>query len=433
MSALRRSEEDIIRLTTSDDLRTYLDTIAGHGPTQEAVIQVETDDDLTSIRSKLESVRVPRAVVVIPSNSKVLKDGVEYRVLRRLQRDLGLDFVIISNDLRRRALATENGFRNVYRSMKAYYRSKSSRPDTAETVPFSDPEEFAPALSISRWGLLIGVAFSLLLALLAYLLIPVATVEIYPETQALTRDVEVLVEIGGPRLDTTAQRLSGRLIEEQVVVQGTVNVKDVAPPPADGAQSSGFGAGTNVTLEVRDALRNLMLQQANAQAAEKLKAQLSSNDSMPEASIRTEISAERYDHNIGDVAETLSGTMEVKATGLAFNNNDFNKLIQALWSQDIPREHVVLGEINISPPEVISSEGRHMRLRVQASGAIQPVIDADVIVSAVRGKSLTEAKQLVATTGEYLQPPEITMWPDWASRAIRVQVVTVLKRATASP
>ena len=116
MSALRRSEEDIIRLTTSDDLRTYLDTIAGHGPTQEAVIQVETDDDLTSIRSKLESVRVPRAVVVIPSNSKVLKDGVEYRVLRRLQRDLGLDFVIISNDLRRRALATENGFRNVYRS-----------------------------------------------------------------------------------------------------------------------------------------------------------------------------------------------------------------------------------------------------------------------------------------------------------------------------
>ena len=134
-----------------------------------------------------------------------------------------------------------------------------------------------------------------------------------------------------------------------------------------------------------------MLQQANAQAAEKLKAQLSSNDLMPEASIRTEISAERYDHNIGDVAETLSGTMEVKATGLAFNNNDFNKLIQALWSQDIPREHVVLGDINISPPEVISSEGRHMRLRVQASGAIQPVIDADVIVSAV-SKPLTEGQ-----------------------------------------
>lgn len=427
MSALRRSEEDIIRLAAGDDLRTYLETISGHGPTQEAVIEVERNDDLTSIRSKLESVRVPRAVVVIPSSSKVLREGVEYRVLRRLQRDLGLDFVIVSNDISRRALATENGFRNVYRSMKAYYNSKASHPDAAETVPFSDPEEFAPALSISRWGLLIGIAFALLLAGLTYMLVPMATVKVYPETQILARDVEILVEIGGPRLDVTAQRLSGRLIEERIVVQGSISVKDVAPQ-SDTTGSPGFEPGTNVTLAVRDALRNQMLQQANTQAVERLADQLGNNESMPEASIRTEISSEKYDHNIGDVAEILSGTMDVKATGLAFSNDDFNRLVQALWSQDIPREYQATGELKITQPEVVSSEGRHLRLRVQASGTIQRDIDADAIVTAVRGRHLTEAKQLVATADQYAQPPEITIWPEWASRAIRVQVVTVAKQ-----
>jgi len=433
MSALKRSENDIIRLASGDDLRTYLDTISGHGPIHEAVIEVEGNDDLTSIRSKLESVRVPRAVIVIPSQAKVLRDGVEFRVLRRLQRDLGLDFAIISDDIGRRALATENGFRHVYRSMRSYYRSKSSQPDTAEIVPFSDPEEFSPALSISRWGVLIGTCFALLLAGLAYILVPIATVRVYPETQTMARDIEILVEIGGPRMDVTAQRLSGRLIEERATVEGSININEVSTStPPGSSQPSGLQPDKNITLSVRDELRNRMLQQATAQAAEKLRRQLKSNESMPEASIRTEVSTERYDHNVGDIAETLNGTVEVVATGLAFNNDDFNKLVQTLWSQDIPQGYKALSGLDISPPNVTSSEERHLSLKVRATGTLMQEIDSDAIIAAVRGKTISEARQQVTKVGDFSQPADVTIWPDWASRALRVQVTTMVKRAPPS-
>ena len=430
MSALRRGEEDVIHLGSGDDLRAYLDTLSGHGPQHEAVIEVDGEDDLTSVRSKLESVRVPRAVLVIPASAKVVRDGVEFRVLRRLQRELGLEIVIVSNDLTRRALATENGFRNVFGSLRSYYRSKPTEPDRAENVPFTDPEEFSPALSFSRWGIAIGALLAILFAVLAYLAVPVVTVAVYPETQALVRDVEVLIEIGGPRLDVTAQRLSGRLVQERVQVEDTISVKDVPappPPPSGGAQPPGLQPGS-VTLAVRDALRTRLLEHATAQGMERLRGQLKSNESMPEASVRTEVLAERYDHNIGDMAETLGGSLEVVTTGLAFSNDDFRRLVQALWSQDIPRDYVSVGEPDLSDPEVVSAEGRHMTLRVRTSGTLQRAVNVDAIASAARGSTITEAQQRVARAGEFVRPPEITLWPDWASRAYRVHVEVMLER-----
>ncbi len=431
MSALRRSEEDVIHLGSGDDLRAYLDTLSGHGPQHEAVIEVDGDDDLTSVRSKLESVRVPRAVLVIPASAKVIRDGVEFRVLRRLQRELGLEIVVVSNDLTRRAMAAENGFRNVFGSLRSYYRSKPREPDRAESVPFADPEEFSPAISVSRWGIAVGMLLAILFAALAYLAVPMVTVAVYPETQTLVRDVEVLIEIGGPRLDATAQRLSGRLVQERVQVDDTIGIKDVPPPPppplpSGGAQPPGLQPGS-VTLSVRDALRSRMLERATAQGMERLRSQLKSNESMPEASIRTEVIAERYDRNIGDMAETLSGSLEVVTTGLAFSNDDFRKLVRALWSQDIPRDYLSVGEPSLSDPEVVSAEGRHMTLRVRASGTLQRAVNVDAIASAARGSALAEAQQRVAETGEFVRPPEITLWPDWASRAYRVHVEVMLE------
>ncbi len=425
MSALRKSGEDVVRLSTGDDLRTYIDTLAGHGPQHETVVEVDRDDDLTSLRSKLESTRLPRVVLVIPGNVKALRDGLEFRVLRRLQRELGLDLIIVSDDLNRRGYARENGFRNVYNSLRAYYGSKIPSPDSSENVSFNDPEEFTPALGISRWGILVGVVLALLLASAAYLAVPVSMVNVYPETQNMVRDVEVLVEIGGPSLDMTAQRLSGRVVESKVQVNSTINVKDVpAPPRPPGGNAAGFQTGS-VTLEVRDALRQKMMQQATQQAAGQLKGQLKSNESMPDQGIRTQVITERYDHNVGETSETLGGTLEISTTGLAFNNDDFNRLVLSLFSQDIPRDFKAVGKPKLDPPAVVNAEGQHMTLRVRAYTLLQRDVDTGAIASAVRGKSLAEARKSLAAMSGFSRPPEITLWPEWASQSFRVQVKTV--------
>ncbi|MHB0867863.1 MAG: hypothetical protein ACYC66_07900 [Chloroflexota bacterium] len=423
MSAPRRSEEDVVRLGTGDDLRSYIDTLAGHGPQHETVVEVDRDDDLTSVRSKLEGTRLPRVVLVIPGNVKALRDGLAFRVLRRLQRELGLDLIIVSDDLSRRGFARENGFRTVHASLRAYYGSVIPTPDRSDNLAFTDPEEFSPSIGISRWGVLVGAILLTVLVAVAYLAVPVAQVVVYPETQSMVRDVEVLVEVGGPRLDFTAQRLSGRVIQARVQLNGSVDVKSVPSQPAPGGNVTAFQPGS-VTLEVRDALRQQMLQQANDQAMGQLRGQLKSNESMPDQAMQTQIVSERYDRNIGEAAEQLGGTLEILATGLAYNNDDFNRLVLSLWSQDIPRDFRAVGNPKLDPPGVVNAEGQHMALRVRAYGLLQRDLDTGAIATAVRGKSPSEAEKSLAALAGLARPPEVVFWPDWAGQAFRVQVKT---------
>ena len=140
MSALRKSEEDIVRLRSDDDIEAYRYALAGHGPQHETIVEVDPDDDLTSVRSKLEGSRLPRAVIIIPSDAKTLREGLEFRVLRRLQRELGLDVVIVSRDINRRGLARENGFHHVFHTLQGYYNSKDSGVTRTDGTTFTDPE-----------------------------------------------------------------------------------------------------------------------------------------------------------------------------------------------------------------------------------------------------------------------------------------------------
>lgn len=424
MSALRKSEDEIVRLRSDDDIEAYRFALAGHGPKHEAVIEVDRDDDLTSLRSKLESTPLSRAVIVIPSSAKTLREGLEYRVLRRLQRELGLDIVVVSGDMNRRAMAKENGFPMVYGSVGAYYRSKDSGAHRVVGTPFTDPEEFTPVVGIGRWGMIIGGILALILAAVAYVVVPSGTVTVFPDTQVLARDVEVMVETGGPAIDITSQRLAGRIVQQRVQVQGTVNVKDV---PQNGSPDN-----NTITLQVRDALHAKLMKQATDQLNQQLKAELKSNESLPQQGIKSEVIGERYNHGVGDNATDLTGYLEVTATGIAYANEDFNKLVYALWSQDIPKNFHALSDPSLTVPAFVSSEGQRMTMRVKASGRVQRDIDSDAITNAARGQDPEAAKQAIAKLGNFTRPALFDVWPNWAPRAFRIQVKAAVDPGLAS-
>ncbi len=431
MSALRKSEEDIVRLRSDDDIEAYRYALAGHGPQHETIIEVDPEDDLTSVRSKLESSRLPRAVIIIPTDAKTLREGLEFRVLRRLQRELGLDVVIVSRDMNRRGLARENGFHHVFHTLQGYYRSKDSGITRIDGTPFTDPEEFTPSLGIGGWGIVIGGILAAVLAVIAYATIPVAHVTVYPESQVLTRNVDVLVETGGPSIDLTAQRLSAQILTQQVQVQGTMNV-DQAPPASPAPGNTSAQQPNTITLQLRDALRTKLIQQATDQLNKQLKAQLHGNESLPQQAIQIQVVGERYDHSVGDNASELTGYLEVKATGLAFNNDDFNKLVYSLWSQDIPKDYTSLGNPTLSPPAVVSFEGQRLTLRTTASAPIERVIDANAVSNAARWQTPAEAKKAIDALGSFTRPAQIEIWPGWAARALRIQVKTAVATSATS-
>lgn len=421
MAALRKEDDNDIHLHYEDDLNTLQTSLSGHGPRHETMVVVDRDDDLASLRSKLESSRAPRVVVEIPSSAKILREGLEFRVLRRLQRELGADMVLVIGDSGRRAMAKENGFARVYPSISSYRRGRVAIPlHQGAAVPFTDPEEFNPATSIGKLGALVGFALLMLVGAIAYFALPVATVTVYAEPRALSRDVEVVVELGGPPMDVTAQRLSGQLAEAQVTVQDSIALKDVPASP----NPSGFEAGSQVTVEAREALRNRLMEQANGRLGQQLRTSLPANHSMPEASIRTEIVSERYDHDIGERVDTLSGTLEMKATAVGFSNDNFNRLVQSIWSQEVPRNYRVADGPNLTPPAVVVAEPRHTTLRVRASGRLQSDLNTDSLVNAVRGHSMEEANRQLGGMTVGTRPPGVTIWPEWADRAYRVQVQT---------
>lgn len=431
MSALRKREDEVVRLHSEDDLRSYGELLSGHGPLHETIARVDPEDDITSVRGKLESARTTRVILLIPSTVKVLTEGLEFRVLRRLQRELGIDLILVSDDLRRRGLAKENSFSKVFGSLKAYYRSKSAAELHDPELQLADPEKFAFAVSIGRWGIATVVIVAALLGLVAYLAMPVAKVVTYPQAQTMVRDIQMNVEVGGPPLDVTAQRLSGRVVQEKISVTTDVPVGNGTAAALGQPQNGGFQEGTNITVDVRDSLREKLAEMATAKAREQLHGQVRSNESLPEASIRTQITGERYDHNIGDVADSLGGTLDVTATGVVFNNDDFNKLVRALWSQEVPRNYSTKGELNQEPPAVVSAEGQHMLLRVRASGTLLKEVDADAVVAAVRGKALKDAEAAVAKTGDFSKPAQLSVWPTWANRAFRVDVITAVDSPSA--
>src|SRR5512133_2893760 len=401
MSALKKSDEEIVRLRSDDDIEVYRYTLSGHGPQHEAIIEVDRDDDLTSLRSKLESTPLSRTVVVIPSKAKTLREGVEFRVLRRLQRELGLDMVVVSPDTTRRGMARENGFPLVYGSLKAYYRTRDSGTPRIVGTPFTDPEEFTPSVGIGKWGLVIATVLLAVLLAVAYAAVPVASVIVYPESQVLARDVEVLVETGGPPIDVPSQRLAGRVVQQRVQVQGSIAVKDVPQTPSTPASAQ---AAHTMTLQVSDALHDRPMKQASDQLAQQLKAELKSNESLPQQSIRPEIIGERYNHGVGDNATELTGYLEVSATGLAFNNDQFNRLVGSLWAQDIPKSFHATDNPSLSVPSVVSAEGQRVTLRVKASGRLQRDIDAEAITNAARWQTPDEAKKALSKLGNFVRP-----------------------------
>jgi hypothetical protein len=141
---------------------------------------------------------------------------------------------------------------------------------------------------------------------------------------------------------------------------------------------------------------------------------------------------ERYNHGVGDSATELTGFLEVSATGIAYSKDDFNKLVYALWSQDIPKNFHSLSNPSLTVPALVSAEGQRMTMRVKASGRVQRDIDADAIVNAARGQNLDEAKKAIAKLGNFTRPAQVDFWPGWAPRAFRIEVKAAVDPALTS-
>src|SRR5207253_6432439 len=80
-------------------------------PRSQELVFLDADDDLGTIRSKLESSTAEEIFLVIPRRSSVLRTPLEFRILARIANELSSETVMVTEDGSRRRLANQEGFR----------------------------------------------------------------------------------------------------------------------------------------------------------------------------------------------------------------------------------------------------------------------------------------------------------------------------------
>src|SRR5207247_11222508 len=80
-------------------------------PRSQELVFLDADDDLGTIRSKLESSSAEEIYLVIPRRSSVLRTPLEFRILARIANEMSSETILVTQDPGRRRLANQEGFR----------------------------------------------------------------------------------------------------------------------------------------------------------------------------------------------------------------------------------------------------------------------------------------------------------------------------------
>jgi hypothetical protein len=177
---------------------------------------LDADDDLGTIRSKLEASSAEEIYLVIPRRSSVLRTPLEFRILARIANEMSSETILVTDDSSRRRLAHQEGFRT-QRSLRSLKHLMLA------------PGQRAPLFSVPDWLPLPSLA-SLLTFLLLFVLPIAAVVAFYPsmqvtlvpQTTSLERTVDVTVDPDARTADTASGTLPATTLSEQVQVSESV-------------------------------------------------------------------------------------------------------------------------------------------------------------------------------------------------------------------
>lgn len=185
-------------------------------PRSQELVFLDPDDDLGTIRSKLESSTAEEVYLVIPRRSPVLRTPLDFRILARVANELSSETILVTGDSARRRLAQHEGFRT-RRSLRTLRHLMLG------------PEDRAPLLVLPDWfpsipGLLVMVAGLLVVAAVAVVAIPQEKVTLVPQTTPVSREMDVLVDPTAQSADVNRIVLPGQLITQKMEIAGSLPV-----------------------------------------------------------------------------------------------------------------------------------------------------------------------------------------------------------------
>ncbi len=209
-------------------------------PRSQELVFLDADDDLGTIRSKLESSSAEEIYLVIPQRSSVLRTPLEFRMLARIANEMSSETVLVTGDPSRRRLAHQEGFRTRrgLRTLKHLLLAPDQRPPRFVMPDWVPLPNFASFVSV------VGLAAVLAAAVL--IVYPELRVTLVPQTTPVSRAIDITIDPDVHQADASTATLPGSLLST------TVDVADNVAIPSDRTIGRDKAHGEVVVTSQRD-------------------------------------------------------------------------------------------------------------------------------------------------------------------------------------
>jgi hypothetical protein len=187
-------------------------------PRSQELVFLDADDDLGTIRSKLESSSADEIYLVIPRRSSVMRTPLEYRILARVANEMSSETILVTQDPGRRRLANQEGFRTRrgLRTLKHLMLGPDQRP------PLFVLPDWISLPSIVSFLSFIGVLGAAAFGALVYY--PQMHVTLVPQTRNINRSIDIIIDPDARVADPATATLPASLQTLQVDVFDTLDI-----------------------------------------------------------------------------------------------------------------------------------------------------------------------------------------------------------------
>ncbi len=174
------------------------------------------------------------------------------------------------------------------------------------------------------------------------------------------------------------------------------------------------------------ALRQTLVQAADDEGWNHIAALAGDQWGVVPDSYRVQVERESFSHGLRAPTAEVTGRLAARATALAYDNAAFNRLVAAAWAASLPAGFRPLGSPpEQTVPEYLGQDGGVALYRVGVRGRIVRELDPSALAARLRGATLAEAEAALSSRDGSSVPAHVEIWPSWAPRAFRLQVMQV--------